>query len=70
MENPTTAQHYREEAKCVRRMTALPFNANNRQTLLDIAEQYDTLARTTERAKRLLPQPLVKLPVGPLDRKG
>jgi hypothetical protein len=51
MENPITAQHYREEAKCARRMAALPFNANNRQTLLDIAEQYDTLARTTERGQ-------------------
>ena len=49
-----TAEHYRNQAERARQMADIPFNVEVRQLLLEVADQYELLARVTERNEPLL----------------
>jgi hypothetical protein len=48
LEPPPTAQHYRDEARRVRREAEHVKDETRRQQMLDIAAQYDRLALNLE----------------------
>ena len=49
-----TAEHYRNQAERARQMADMPFSIEVRQLLLEVADQYELLARVTERHQLLL----------------
>jgi len=49
-----TAECYRDEAARARHIADMPWNADVRQMLLEVADQYELLARVTERNEPLL----------------
>ena len=50
----STAEHYREEAARARQMADMRRHAEYREMLLDVADQYELLARVTEQDQPLL----------------
>ena len=50
--HPATAEQYRERAKLIRRQAETLSNADVRRRVLDIAEKYDEVAYSIERARR------------------
>jgi hypothetical protein len=53
MERPKTAEEYRREAERVRTLAELALSKDVRRQLLDVAEQYERLARSaSERSSR------------------